>query len=28
LALRMVIAYLCLAWAAAWITFQVTGLLV
>ena len=28
LALRMVIAYLCLAWVAAWITFQVTGFLV
>ena len=28
LALRMVIAYLCLAWLAAWMTFQVTGFLV
>ena len=28
LALRMVIAYLCLAWIAAWVTFQVTGLLI
>ena len=28
LALRMVIAYLCLAWVAAWVTFRVTGLLV
>lgn len=28
LALRMVIAYLCLAWVAAWVTFRVTGSLV
>ena len=28
LALRMVIAYLCLAWVAAWVTFRLTGLLV
>jgi len=28
LALRMVTAYLCLAWVAAWVTFRVTGLLV
>ena len=28
LALRMVIAYFCLAWIAAWVTFQVTGLLI
>ena len=28
LALRMVIGYLCLAWLAAWVTFQVTGFLV
>jgi len=26
LALRMVVAYLCLAWCAAWLTFQVTAL--
>ena len=28
LALRMMIAYLCLAWLAAWATFQVTSFLV
>ena len=28
LALRMVIAYLCLAWLAAWVTFRITGFLV
>jgi len=28
LALRMVIAYLCLAWLAAWATFQITDFLV
>ena len=28
LALRMVIAYLCVAWVAAWVTFNVTGFLV
>ena len=28
LALRMVIAYLSLAWLAAWVTFQITGFLV
>ena len=28
LALRMVIAYLCLAWVAAWVTFNVTGFFV
>ena len=28
LALRMVIGYLCLAWLAAWATFQITGFLV
>ena len=27
LALRMVVAYLLIAWAAAWLTFQLTGLL-
>jgi ferrous iron transport protein B len=28
LALRMVIAYLCVAWIAAWVTFNVTGFFV